>query len=237
MKSKEKNKKPFLYLCTGMSLDGKISTAKRAVDTKITVDDDRNFLYDHRVTCDAIMIGGKTIILDGPSLTVKSQERQKRRLALGKTKEPIKVGIISDISKLETKGDFFEKGNAKKIIFTTRRSPKSKIKKLENVCSVYVLGKQRVDLKRTLTKLYELGIKSVIAEGGGELIFSLLKDDLVDEINLKIGDLILGGRNAPTLVDGDGFSKKTMKQVKLINIERKKSYLMLKYKIIRKSEG
>lgn len=228
---KRKEKKPFVYLCTGMTLDGKISTAKRAVDSRISADDDRNFLYDYRIPCDAIMMGGRTILLDNPSLTVKSRERQKRRLALGKTREPIKVGIVSDISKLKTDGDFFNKGDAKKIIFTTRRSPISKIKKLENICSIYVFGKQKVDLKRTLAKLFELGIKSVMVEGGGELIFSLLKDDLVDEINLKIGDLILGGRNAPTLADGDGFTGKTAKQVKLINIKREINCLMLKYAI------
>src|SRR4030042_4023167 len=229
MTSRKKTKKPFVYLCTGMSLDGKISTAGRAVETRITADDDRNFLYDHRVPCDAIMMGGKTIILDDPSLTVKSCERQKKRLALGKTREPIKVGIVSDISKLKIAGDFFKKGDADKIIFTTRRSPKSKIKKLEKICNIYVYGKQKVDLKRALAKLHDLGIKSVMAEGGGELIFSLLKDDLFDEINLKIGGLILGGRNAPTLADGDGFSGKTAKQVRLISIKRKKNYLMLKY--------
>lgn len=215
-----------------MSLDGKISTAKRAVDSKITVDDDRDFLYNHRVSCDAIMMGGKTILLDDPGLTVKSSQRQKRRLVLGKTKEPIKVGIVSDISKLKTEGDFFNKGDAEKIIFTTQRSPQSKIKKLQKICSIYILGKRKVNLKRAMEKLYELGIKSVMAEGGGELIFSLLEDDLVDEINLKIGDLILGGRNAPTLADGDGFTGKTAKQVKLMSIQRKNSYLMLKYRVM-----
>jgi 2,5-diamino-6-(ribosylamino)-4(3H)-pyrimidinone 5'-phosphate reductase len=232
MINKEKIKKPFVYLCTGMSLDGKISTVKREVDSGITADDDRNFLYDHRVPCDAIMMGGKTVLLDDPGLTVKSGQRQKKRLALGKTKEPTKVGIVSDISKLKIDGDFFNKGDAKKIIFTTQRSPKLKIRKLENICEVYVFGKKKVDLKRVMRKLYELGVRSVMAEGGGELIFSLLEDNLVDEINLKIGDLILGGRNAPTLADGVGFSGKNAKQVKLVDMKRKKSYLMLKYRVI-----
>ena len=226
------SKLPFVYLCTGMSLDGKISTSKR-VDTRITTDDDRNFLYDLRVPCDAIMMGGRTVILDDPGLTVKSAKRQRRRLALGKTKEPIKIGIISDISKLKTSGDFFNRGEAKKIIFTTERSPKDKIKSLNKIADVYVYGKQKVNLKKALAKLYTLGIKSIMVEGGGELIYSLLKDNLVDEINLKIGDLILGGRTAPTLCDGEGFTGLTAKQVKLINLKRKGNYLMLKYKMVK----
>ncbi|MCK5490979.1 MAG: dihydrofolate reductase family protein [Candidatus Pacebacteria bacterium] len=231
MSNKEKIK-PFIFLCTGMSLDGKISTSKR-VNTRITTDDDRNFLYDHRVLCDAIMMGGKSIILDDPGLVVKSVQRQKQRLALGKTLEPIKVGIISDVSKLKMNGDFLNKGDVKKIIFTTERSSEAKIKALSNKAEIFVYGKQKVNLKRALAKLYTLGIKSIMVEGGGELIFSLLKDDLVDEINLKIGDLILGGRIAPTLCDGEGFSGLTAKQVKLVDLKRKENYLMLKYKVIK----
>lgn len=232
MMSDKEKAKPFVFLCTGMSLDGKISTSKR-VDTRITTDDDRNFLYDHRVPCDAIMMGGKTIILDDPGLVVKSVQRQKQRLALGKTLEPVKVGIVSDVSKLKTDGDFFNRGGARIIIFTTERSPKTKIKALRDKAEIFVYGKQRVNLKRALEKLYAMGIQSVMVEGGGELIFSLLKDDLVDEINLKVGDLILGGRIAPTLCDGEGFSGLTAKQVKLIDLKRKDSYLMLKYKVLK----
>ena len=233
MKSKKNIKRPFVYLCTGMSLDGKISNFSRSVDSRITTDDDRNFLYDHRVPCDAIMMGGLTMILDDPGLTVKSEKRQKQRLALGKAKEPVKIGIVSDISKIKTNGDFFNKGDAKKIIFTTERSSKTKINALRKIADIYVYGKQKVNLKRTLEKLYEFGIRSVMVEGGGELIFSLLKDDLVDEINLKIGDLILGGRTAPTLCDGEGFTGITARQVKLIKLKRKDNYLMLKYKVIK----
>jgi len=233
MNNKEKHKKPFVYLCTGMSLDGKISSSKR-VCTRITADDDRNFLYNHRVLCDAIMIGGRTLILDDSGLVVKSDQRQKQRLALGKTLEPIKIAIISDISKVKMEGDFFNKGGARKIIFTTNQSPKEKLKVLRDRADVFVFGKRRVNLKRAFEKLYDLGIKSVMVEGGGELIFSLLKDNLVDEINLKIGDLILGGRVAPTLCDGEGFSGLTAKQVKLVSLKRKNNYLMLKYKVIKK---
>lgn len=232
MNNEKTANKPFVFLCVGMSLDGKISSSKR-VQTKITTDDDRSFLYDHRVLCDAAMIGGRTLILDDAGLTVKSAERQKQRLALGKIKEPVKIGIVSDISELKTNGDFFNKGDAKKIIFTTGRSPRTKIAELKKIAEVYACGKQKVNLKTALTKLYALGIKSVMVEGGGESIFSLLKDNLVDEINLKIGDLILGGRTAPTLCDGEGFSGLTAKQVKLIDLKRKDNYLMLKYQVLR----
>ena len=42
-------------------------------------------------------------------------------------------------------------------------------------------------------------------EGGGELIFSLFEAELVDELTVYVGSMIIGGRGAPTLADGDGF--------------------------------
>ncbi|MBT4722876.1 2,5-diamino-6-(ribosylamino)-4(3H)-pyrimidinone 5'-phosphate reductase [Candidatus Falkowbacteria bacterium] len=233
MKNKNlKQKRPFIYLCTGMSLDGKISSSKR-MDTRITTDDDRDFLFDHRVPCDAIMMGGTTVINDDPSLTVKSKTRQEKRLKLGKTKEPTKIGIVTDIAKIKMNGDFLNKGDGEVIIFTTKKSSLNNIKKMKEKAAVFVYGKEKVNLRKAVSKLHELGIKSVMVEGGGELIYSLLKDDLVDEINLKIGDLIIGGNTAPTLCDGLGFTGKTAKRVRLVKVDRKKSYLTLKYKVLR----
>ncbi len=71
-----------------------------------------------------------------------------------------------------------------------------------------------------------------MVEGGGEIIYSLLKENLVDEINLKIGNLILGGRDAPTLVDGAGFTQETAKKVEIFKLIRKENYIILKCKLI-----
>ncbi len=134
-------KHPFVFLCTGMSLDGKISSAGR-VCTRITSDDDRSFLYDMRVFCDAVMAGGKTIILDDSALNVKTEKRQKKRLAMGKTIEPVKVGIVSDISELKEDGDFLNKGVGKIIIFTTKKSSSEKIRALRKKANIYVYGEK-----------------------------------------------------------------------------------------------
>lgn len=222
--------RPFVFLCNGMSLDGKISTFERK-QTEIATNDDKEMMYECRIKADAVMVGGRTLFLEDPGLTVKTEERQKQRLELGKTKNPFKVAIVSDISELKPIGDFFQRGDTKKIIFTTEKSPKSKINELKNYCEIYVYGKQKVDLKQALSKLYELGVKSLMVEGGGELNFSLFKENLVDEIYLKIGNLVIGGRSSPTFCDGEGFTQETAKKVKLIDLIRRKNYLILKYKV------
>jgi 2,5-diamino-6-(ribosylamino)-4(3H)-pyrimidinone 5'-phosphate reductase len=225
-------KKPFVFLCTGMSLDGKLSNYKKEC-SPISSDDDREFLYDHRIIADAVMIGGNTLKLDDSGLTVKSQERQNKRVKLGKPKEPMKVSVISDANGFKTSSDFFDKGSGEKVIFTTKKTSKSKIDEMEKKAKVFVLGNNRVNLKKALEILYKLGVKTLLVEGGGTLIYELLKENLVDEINLKIGDLIIGGKDTVTLCDGQGFNMLNVKKVKFIKIIKRAKVLILKAKIIK----
>ncbi|HLZ53931.1 MAG TPA: dihydrofolate reductase family protein, partial [Verrucomicrobiae bacterium] len=44
-------------------------------------------------------------------------------------------------------------------------------------------------------------------EGGGELNGALFRAGLVDELHLTICPKIFGGRQAPTIADGNGFSR------------------------------
>ncbi|MFA5994765.1 MAG: dihydrofolate reductase family protein, partial [Parcubacteria group bacterium] len=115
------NKRPFVFLCTGMSLDGKISNFKKECSA-ISSCDDREMLYDCRVDADAVMIGGNTLRLDDSGLTVKSDARKQKRIALGRTAEPTKVVAISNANDLKIEGDFFDKGEGERIIFTTSQT-------------------------------------------------------------------------------------------------------------------
>jgi len=116
---KQFKKRPFVFLCTGMTLDGKISTFQRK-QVDIAQNDDWEFLQKHRVIADAVMVGGRTLLSDDPSLLVKPPKRERQRIKLGKTPQPTKVAIIADANSLKTTGDFFDKGKAEKIIFTTK---------------------------------------------------------------------------------------------------------------------
>ena len=62
----------------------------------------------------------------------------------------------------------------------------------------------RVDLCLLMKKLGELGLDSVLVEGGGQLNFSLLKAGLVQRIYSFIAPKIFGGAAAPSPVGGQG---------------------------------
>lgn len=214
-------------------MDGKISNFKKECSA-ISSCDDREMLYDLRVVADAVMIGGNTLLLDDSGLTVKSGERQKKRIKLRKPAEPMKVVVISNANNLKTKGDFFDKGEGRKIIFTTSQTSPKKIKEIKKKATVYIVGEKRVNLNKALKILVSEGVNSLMVEGGGELIASLLKNGFVDEINLKTGNLILGGRNSVTLCEGDGFDALNAKKVRFINIKKYPNFIILKARIIKR---
>lgn len=217
----EKNRRPFVFLCTGMSLDGKLSNYKKE-QIQIATNDDKDMLYECRAKADAVVVGGHTLLQDDPKLTLKHSN--------GNETKPVKVGVVSDASDLNLKGDFLNVGNAQKLIFTTEQTPKEKIIQIETKALVCVLGKNLVNLSEALKILFDLGIKRLMVEGGGTLIYSLLEENLIDEIYLKIGNLIVGGKDSITFVEGKGFESLGVKKVKFLSIKRKPNYLILKVK-------
>ena len=69
--------------------------------------------------------------------------------------------------------------------------------------------------------------------GGGELVAACLEANLIDELWLTICPLILGGRNAPTIVEGQGFIYDKAKHLKLLSVETIEQEIFLHYQICR----
>jgi 2,5-diamino-6-(ribosylamino)-4(3H)-pyrimidinone 5'-phosphate reductase len=231
-KDMTKSKRPFVFLCTGMSLDGKISNHKKEC-SPISSDDNRDMLFDARVEADAVMIGGNTLRLDDSGLTVKSEQRQNKRIASGKSAEPIKVAVIGDANDINLDGDFFNKGDGDKIVFTTTRTSKERIEEIKKKAKVHVLGDEKVYLEKAMEILQENGVNSVLVEGGGELIFSLLEKDLVDEIRFKIGNMLIGGRTSATPVDGEGFDILSARKVEFTSVVQEQKHILVRAKVIK----
>jgi 2,5-diamino-6-(ribosylamino)-4(3H)-pyrimidinone 5'-phosphate reductase len=71
-----------------------------------------------------------------------------------------------------------------------------------------------------------------MVEGGGELIAGLIRARLVDEIYTFIGNLIIGGRDAPTRADGEGFlAEDEFSRLTLIETRRIENGVLLHWKV------
>jgi len=200
-----------------MSADGKLSSRRRE---KVAISGPADFdrVDQLRADSDAVMVGVGTILADDPSLTVDDPDRRAARTDRGDSENPARV--VAD-SRIRTPPDATVlDGRAQTYLLVSEAAPPDFIEEMEDA-GAYVIaaGQDRVDLTTTLAKLEGDGIDQLMVEGGGELIFGLLEEALVDELFVYIGPKIIGGRDAPTLADGDGFIE-DFPEPELVGVER-----------------
>ena len=223
--------RPHVFINVAMTADGKIDTIERRGAT-ISSQQDKERVDKLRTEADAVMVGGRTLLVENPKLTVKSAELRAAREARGLTPNPVKVGIATNAD-LKPDSDFLTEGPARIVIFTTQATSKGQLEFLRaRGVDVFVHGARRVDLPRALSTLKELGINRLMAEGGGTLNFELLRLGLADELTAYIAPLIFGGETAPTLAAGSGLVRSAAISLKLVNAETwEDGGVLLQYKI------
>ena len=210
--------RPYVILNVAMSADGKTDTVARR-GAAISSPLDRQRVDRLRASCDAILVGGRTITGDDPQLTVKSAALRSERLATGLEENPVKVGVMTKAS-LPPGSRFLTSGPARVIIFTTTQTDSAQVERLyEQGVQVMIMGERKVDLKGALQCLKEQGINRLLVEGGGTLNEELLKQNLVDEISVYIAPLIFGGADAPTFASAAGLERQEAIPLEQIRLE------------------
>ncbi len=221
--------KPFVFINAAMSADGKIATIERK-QTRISGALDFDRMDELRATSDAVMVGIGTVLADNPSLTVKSAQRREKRIARGLAENPFRI-VVDSMARTPTDADIFKKGAGKKIIAVSQNAPRERVNRLAGQADIIPAGEENVDLGKLLAELKKRGINRVMVEGGATLNWGLLSKGLVDVIYTFIGNIIIGGKTAPTLVDGDGGISATCK-LELISCETLDEGILIKWKII-----
>ncbi len=208
-----------------MSADGKISTFARE-QVRISGPQDKSRVDALRAGSDAIMVGIGTVLSDDPSLVVKSETLRRSRIDRGLPENPLR--IVAD-SMARTPADAKVLGDGCIIAISKSSSP-NKVANLSGKCEIMKCGETQVDLEKLMSALYIKGVRRLMVEGGATLNWSLIMAGLVDEIYVYIGNMLIGGKDAPTLVDGIGFSE-NFPRLKLTAIERVDEGALLKWSI------
>ena len=220
--------RPYVILNAAMTLDGKIATATGS--SNISGKRDLERVHEIRKECDGIIVGIGTVLADDPRLTVhkidaKPEDNPIRVVVDSKCKTPIDARITNDDAKtiIAVANEFKD---------DLKQSEKYETFKNRGV-KFFFSGDERVDLVALMSFLHEEGIEKLMLEGGSTLNFSMIKAGLIDEISICVAPMIVGGANAKTFFDGDGFD--TMDEA--IRLELVDSFsldkdLILKYKVL-----
>ncbi len=203
------DKKPFVVYKSATTLDGKIATAK-GESQWISSESSRNQVHMLRHYLSGIMVGINTVISDNPMLNcrVEGCTSPVRIIVDSSLKIPVESNIIQTADKYRT------------IIATLQSDTCIKAEMLKQMGAEVIAIKEkdaRVDLNSLVEKLGEMGIDSILLEGGGTLAFSAFNQGIVDKVIYYIAPKIFGGVNAKTSVEGNGFDK-ISESVKLKNI-------------------
>jgi len=227
-KNPNESERPFVFINAAMSADGKIATIRRK-QTRISGNLDFDRMDELRATSDAIMVGIGTVLSDNPSLTVKLKERREKRRLMGLEENPVRI-IVDSMARTPIDADIFKKGEGKRIIAVCEKAPAENISELSKFAEIICTGKIRVDLTKLLIELNKHGIKKLMVEGGATLNWGLVSEGLVDGIYTFIGNMIIGGKSAPTLVDGEGFVSDFCR-LNLLSCEILEEGVLIKWKV------
>jgi 2,5-diamino-6-(ribosylamino)-4(3H)-pyrimidinone 5'-phosphate reductase len=218
----KETKKPYIILNAAMTMDGKI--ASKTGDPELSDEEDWKEVHKLRSQVDAIMVGKGTILKDNPKLHIKFHDHTGyyRIVVDSNLSIPIESNVIS-----------FQPEIYPTIICTTENVSIDKVKKYEEQkVKVISSGKgEQVDLRKLMLLLTDFGIKILLLEGGGNLNWSFVKNDLIDELRITIAPWIVGGKDAISLVEGIGFNKmKDAIKFDLTEMRSRNNYVNLRYR-------
>ena len=221
--------RPFTFINSAMSADGKISTKERK-QVRISGNVDFERMDELRATSDAVMVGIGTVLADDPSLTVKSEARRAKRKLSGQEENPVRI-VVDSKARTPLDADIFKKGAGMRVIAVSKSAPHDRVQALEKAAVVIEAGEDRVDLPELVVRLKEMGINRLMVEGGASLNFGMLSSGLVDEIYTFVGDLVIGGAVSPTLVDGIGFQENEILRLEFMSFEKMDGGVVLKWRV------
>ena len=171
-----KNKIPYVTGKIAVSKNNLIYSKEKKKITDIHSDKLSHFL---RYKNDSLMISYKTLNQDNPKLDCRLEGLSKfspKRIILD---NKLETNISSHIFRSAKKGNtiiFYNNANKKKITLFKKKSIQ--------LIKSSLIKKRYFDLKLVLKKLYKVGIRNILVEGGDDLSCSFIKKKLFNEFYL-----------------------------------------------------
>ena len=188
----------YLAVKLAVSRDGWIA-AGISERTALTGAEANREVHHLRSGFDAILIGAETACVDDPLLTVRHGVEPRvapTRVVLDST-----CRISPEAQLLQTVAE------APVLILVTPAAAPDRIRELEGVgarVEVVPADGGRVDLERALVSCWELGLTSILCEGGGKLASALIREGLVQRFYLFEAPVSLGDQGVPAFPNAMG---------------------------------
>ncbi|HEX8494463.1 MAG TPA: GTP cyclohydrolase II [Pyrinomonadaceae bacterium] len=190
------HRRPFVTLSYAQSMDGCIASSP---GQPLALSCQRSLVLTHklRASHDAILIGINTVLADNPRLTA--------RLVEGRHPQPV---IADSRLRFPLDSNLMQSKILSPWIATCEDADEERQRVLEDagarVLRLPSNAQGRVHLPSLLEKLSELGIGSLMVEGGADIITSFLAERLVDQIIVTVAPVLVGGLHAVGCLSENG---------------------------------
>jgi diaminohydroxyphosphoribosylaminopyrimidine deaminase/5-amino-6-(5-phosphoribosylamino)uracil reductase len=189
--------RPHVSFKSAMSLDGKVAT--QTGDSKwISGEESRRLVHRWRGEIDSVCIGIGTALADDPLLTARGDDwaRQPRRVVFdSEGKLPLTSNLVRTAPEVPL------------IVVISRACARGAADALRAAGAEIVTatgGTEQARVEDALEKLGELGIQSMLLEGGPHLAGAFLDAGEIDEIRIFVAPIAVGGRSARVPFEGEG---------------------------------
>ncbi len=181
----DRHHRPLVTVSYAQSVDGSIATRNRE---QLQLSGNQSMVLTHRIraACDAVVIGINTLLVDNPLLTV--------RLIEGTSPQPI---VLDSNLRTPVQARLLDRIDRRCWLACTDNSDPGRVGAIQGrgaeIIRCHRDSRGRVDLPDLLHLLGKRGIKSIMVEGGSQVITSFIKARLVDQMIITIAPRLVGG--------------------------------------------
>jgi riboflavin biosynthesis pyrimidine reductase len=182
------------------SLDGAIAVEGRSGGLGRPAD--KAMFSALRAMADVVLVGAGTARTEGYGPARPSRATRTARTARGQAEVPA-IALVSRSLELDLTSPLFAEAEVPTIVITHGQADPARRAATAAVADLVVAGDATVDLPAALAALGRRGVALVACEGGPSLNGDLVAADLVDEWDLSLSPLLVGGAGGRAAT-GDG---------------------------------
>lgn len=225
-------KRPYTKVILAMTADGKIADFQRN-SAQFGSSIDKAYLEHQISLVDGVLFGAGTLRAYGTTLPLKNPDLLANRKQQNKPPQPVQI-VCSASGNINPNLCFFSQPIPRWLLTTEKGETTWKNTHspgFEKLIIAETSKPAKIQWTKAFQHLKKWGLNNLAILGGGELVASLLEDNLIDELCLTICPLILGGATSPTPVEGMGFLSHQAKQLELLRVEKIGQEIFLHYRL------
>ncbi len=191
--------RPFVIAKWAMSLDGKLAS-RSGISKWISNPASRAIVHQLRGRIDGILVGMGTVLADDPLLTARPPG----------PRTPTRI-VLDSLARLDLASQLVRTAkDTPVLVFATSAAPADRVSALQaagvEVVTLTPDAHAHPDLAQCLQVLGQRRLTNILVEGGSAVLGDFFDRQLIDEVQIFVAPILIGGDSAPSPLGGQGLA-------------------------------